>query len=770
VTPTDEGWEALKLAVEDALELPIEARAAHFDALFRDAARRAEATRLLNACERAAGSPIFELPAPGFAAPVVAEVDRREPELEKLRSALADRYTIGRELGRGGMATVYLARDERHGRSVALKLLRPELVPEVSPLGGAARFQREIEFAARLSHPHILPLYDSGATGGLLYYITPYVDGDTLRDRLRSGGRPPLDESLRLLRDVARALAHAHRQGVVHRDIKPSNILLSGEGDALVADFGVAKGLAAAQNPPGESEVDLTDGALVLGTPAYMAPEQVTGDPRIDHRADLYALGAVAYELLAGTPPFAGRPRHEQLAAHVSETPDPVATRRPDIPRGLADLVDRLLAKSPENRPRDADEVLRLLDAAVVHPESFSESVATSDRVRRPVPRPLRHVAVFIGLTVLWSSTPMTGSRSARTDPGASAGSPTENPATLAVAGPGLGALPGRARADGPSESGTTDREAYELFLRGRHLLNTRQRDGLFRSLEYFEAAIARDSAFARAHAGIADAWAFLGMFGHAPPHEAFPRARAAAERAIAIDSLLVEAHATLAHLLFVYEWNWPAAEAALERAIAIDPRYPLLRMYYASFLHSVGRPDEALAQLAAAKELEPLTPIGLLSGRIHVDAGRPEEAIPVLREAIEIDPRLDLAHQLLAHAHLRMGRGAEAIASMRRAAELSGARDSAQLAYVLAATGDTAEARRVLERVFEGGGPLDLLGFHFAMAYAGLGAADEAFRWLEAAYAQHASFMNLLGVSTGFESLRPDPRFDDMLRRMGLR
>jgi serine/threonine-protein kinase len=421
-----------------------------------------------------------------------------------------------------------------------------------------------------------------------------------------------------------------------------------------------------------------------------MAPEQVTGGPGIDHRADLYAFGAVAYELLTGAAPFAGRPRHEQLAAHLSEVPVPVAARQPDIPEALAALVDRLLAKHPGDRPRDAAEVLQLLDA---------------------------------------------------------------------------GPLPDR-----PAERSTEDRKAYELYLKGRYLANTRQREGLVRAVSYFEEAVTRDSAYALAYSGMADAWAFLGIFGHVPPRDAFPKARAAAERAIALDSRLVEGHATLAHLLFAYEWNWQAAESAFERAIALDPRYPTLRMYYASFLHSVGRPEEALAQLAVASEIDPLTPTGVLSGRIYVDTRRPDAAIRVLQEAIELDPRHDLAHQLLAHAYLQKGRPDEAIASMRRAATLSGARDLAQLAYVYARTGDTAEARRVLAGLLEGGEPLDLLGFHLAMAYAALGDSDRAFRWLEAAYAQHASFMNLLAVSTGFESLHSDPRFDHMLRRMGLR
>jgi len=217
-----------------------------------------------------------------------------------------------------------------------------------------------------------------------------------------------------------------------------------------------------------------------------------------------------------------------------------------------------------------------------------------------------------------------------------------------------------------------------------------------------------------------------------------------------------------------VCEWKWEAAGQAFERAIALDPRDATVRMYYAAYLHSIGRSDDALAQLDAAQALDPMAPTGLLSGRVYVDTHRPDAAIRVLQELVDLDPRRDLAHQLLAHAYLQKHMPAEAIASMQRAAALSGARDAAQLAYIFAATGDHGEARRILERLVVKS-RLELLGFHIAMAYAALGDVDEAFRWLERAYERHGSFMNLLAVTTGFDSLRADPRFSDLLRRMGL-
>jgi serine/threonine-protein kinase len=862
--------------VAQALELPVEERAACLAALCPDSAQRSLAERLLRACERAATSPIFDAPATIFAAPILAEMREHERAIpEPLRIALEGRYTIERELGRGGQATVYLARDERHGRLVALKVLHPAMVGDDGPWQNALRFQREIEFAARLSHPHILPLYDSGAVAGRLYYVTPYVDGESLRDRLRRTGRLPLPETLRVLRDVARALSHAHRQGLVHRDIKPANILITREGDALVSDFGVAKALAEAASPADAPDAELTGGALVLGTPAYMAPEQATGGPEVDPRADLYSFGVVAYELLIGATPFAGRERHEVLAAHISEPPPPLDAGANDLPAALATLVDRLLAKRPADRPRDAEEVLEWLDLVISNPMASASSARLTGR--RPwylgSGRALRLagvVTVVMTASVLiaaWSRRlgdagaeapsiavlPFANTRGTLDDAAFSDGLTDEltgalsrvpglevaaRQAATALARQGVGVatigerlgvatvLEGRVLRDGERlevttnlvatrdrrivwsetydvssrdvfavqeriardvvtalsprltgsppagtlvERGTDNVEAYQLYLKGRFLFNTRQRDGLSAALQHFTNAVALDSTYARAYAAIAEVHTLQGIFGYERPREASPKARAAATRAIALDSLLGEAYAALAHQLFVYEWNWSAAEPALERAIALSPRYPTARMYYASYLHSVGRPEEALAQLNAAREIDPITATGVLSGRVYVDTRRPDAAIRVLQEEVELDPRRDLAHQLLAHAYLQKGLHAAALASMRSAAALSGPRDSAQLAYIHAATGDDAEARRILERLVGSRPGLEMLGFHIAMAYAGLGEADEAFRWLESSYAEHGGFMNLLAVTTGFESVRSDPRFADLLRRMRL-
>ena len=229
----------------------------------------------------------------------------------RLTIALADCYRIERELGAGGMATVYLAEDLKHHRQVAIKVLRPDLAAALGP----DRFMQEIQIAARLQHPHILGVHDSGQADGFLYYVMPYIDGESLRERLARQGELPIHEAVRLLSEIADALAHAHSRGVVHRDIKPENVMLSGR-HALVMDFGVAKAVSAATGHNA-----LTTVGVALGTPAYMAPEQASADPHLDHRVDIYALGVVGYELLAGRPPFTGASPQQVLAAHVTQAP-----------------------------------------------------------------------------------------------------------------------------------------------------------------------------------------------------------------------------------------------------------------------------------------------------------------------------------------------------------------------------------------------------------------------------------------------------------------
>src|SRR5216117_1512227 len=273
--------------------------------------------------------------------------------LPTLVAALADRYTLDRELGRGGTAAVYLALDRKHQRQVAIKVLRPEVAAHL----GAERFLREIAIAARLTHPHILPLIDSGEAAGSLYYVMPYVRGESLRQRLARERRLPLKDALRIARELGAGLDYAHREGFIHRDVKPENVLLA-DGHAVIADFGIARAICQSCDGQNVTEVGLT-----IGTPEYMSPEQAAGDRDLDGRSDLYSLACVIYETLAGEPPFAGASARAVMAQHLSEAPPPLRARRPDAPAAVEQALARALAKDPADRFATVAQFVTALEA-----------------------------------------------------------------------------------------------------------------------------------------------------------------------------------------------------------------------------------------------------------------------------------------------------------------------------------------------------------------------------------------------------------------------
>jgi serine/threonine-protein kinase len=295
-----------------------------------------------------------------------------------LQTALAGSYTLERELGRGGMATVFLAQDLRHDRPVALKVLRPELAATLGP----ERFLREIKLAARLQHPHILTVHDSGESAGQLWFTMPFVEGESLRDRLRRERQLPVDVAVRIATEAARALEYAHRHGVMHRDIKPENLMLTTDGSTLVADFGIARALAGAEN-------QLTETGMAVGTPAYMSPEQASGDKSVDARTDIYSLGAVLYEMLAGEPPFTGPTAQAVIAKRFSEAAPRVRKARSSVPEALDAAVARALAPVAADRFESAEEFARALTSAtvtsaVVARNSSPAMVAATDAGVRP--------------------------------------------------------------------------------------------------------------------------------------------------------------------------------------------------------------------------------------------------------------------------------------------------------------------------------------------------------------------------------------------------
>jgi serine/threonine-protein kinase len=381
-------WQQLESLVDALLDTPPERRAALLaEVTGGDPDRRAELERLVAECERA--YPLLDRPAIERFGDLAAAPILRESQV------VAGRYRVTRELARGGMASVYLARDLKHDRDVAVKVVRGELAAAL----GSGRFLREIRIAAHLRHPHIVPLYDSGDADGLLYYVMPYESGQSLRARLRKEGQLPIDDAVAILRDVCDALAHAHEHGVVHRDIKPDNVLLTGR-HALVTDFGVAKALTPTEDAANQSDPQsgITAAGVMLGTPAYMAPEQASADPRIDHRADIYAVGVLGYEMLAGHPPFRGDTTPEMLAAQLSSAPEPLSVHRPDVPPSLGALIMKCLVKRPDDRWQRADDLVHRLE----HLDDPTPPAATGEarRPRRTFPRH-RSVAYALSLAAV---------------------------------------------------------------------------------------------------------------------------------------------------------------------------------------------------------------------------------------------------------------------------------------------------------------------------------------------------------------------------------
>ena len=781
------------------------------------------------------------------------------------------------------MAVVYLARDRKHDRSVALKVLLPHVAQAI----GAERFQREITIAAKLSHPHILPLHDSGEAGGMLYYVMPFMRGESLRDRISREGTLPVEAAVRIGVEVASALDRAHLEGVVHRDIKPENILLEG-GFAVVADFGIARVRSVAD------DASITQTGIALGTPTYMSPEQAVGAEDLDGRSDLYSLGCVMYEMLTGVPPYNGGSMRQMLIKHSMEPVPSLRDSHPEIPAHVSWAIARAMAKNPGDRFRTAGELSRALSRA-------SASVA----IRRTESLWGRVRSVFTRTasrsTTTRSSEPPVASPSVQT-PRASAtgggrmaspmgfGTPLVTtppgrmpidslavlPFTTIDGGPdgeylgegitesimnklsglaGLRVVPRsvvfryrgsaldpcaiglevharavvtgrilqrgdmivikaelvdsqtesqlwgdqynrkmadifavqeemateitrslRLKLSGEEQAGlakryTENAKAYQAYLRGRHHWNKRTVEGLRHALVHFQEAIDLDPNYALAYSGLSDTFNILGYYNTQRPHDAFPRGKAAAARALTLDDSLSEAHASMGYVQIFYDWDWEGASASLRRAMELNPKYATAHQWYSWYLFAMERFDEALDSLRRAQQLDPLSLIiNDHLGYAMLLAGKPNEALAQIIKTRELDPSFPWTYWRLGSVYLALGRLDESIDAYDMVVQKTdGGVGLGYKGLVCAMAGREDEARAVLARLESLSesryvGPLE-----FALVYAGLGRVDDAITWLRRAHDDRASDFARVKLLPWPAAVRGDPRFAALVRQIGL-
>jgi len=762
----------------------------------------------------------------------------------RLKAALTDRYRIERELGSGGMATVYLAEDLKHRRQVAIKVLRPELAASL----GVERFVREIEIAANLTHPHILPLFDSGSAEdptaippyrptAFLYYVMPFIKGESLRERIDREGKLDIKEAIRLTDQVASALSHAHELGLVHRDIKPENILL------------------ARDQAGGER---LTGTGIAVGTPAYMSPEQAMGVADVDARSDVYALGCVVYEMVSGRAPFEGATPQELLAKHAVDTAPSLRTSDPSIPLFLERAVGRALAKSPDERFQTAcafaealtseivvarvggrrrpwlaisGATIVLLAAAAlvlmnvlggpayerlavlpptnlmndpeqayfvqgVHNALISELqragvvvIARQSMLKyQNTGMQIREIAQELGVDALIQPSVMRAGDSVEievslvdgttqqyvADPiirrgdlrdverlyrGLTAAIATEIHATLA---PQAEAFLASARPVNP--------QAYEAYLKGQFHSDKYTPQDLEMALHYYQTALEIDPDYALAYVGIAYVWQDRAQFGMVPSNEALPRVRTALARALELDSTLVEAQADPAMKTWL-EWDWEAAETAFLRLIEFNPNDPGTRSTYSHFLLITKRPTEALEQSELAIEADPFGEgIQAWHAMVLYMVRRYDDAIAQCQRLLRMSPNNGLALSGLWLVYEAKGMYDESLAAAQSFFSVLGYTQAEEaLASGYAEGGYRGAMRHLGDTLATVRNVTYVLPTDIALAHALAGENSRALDWLEQGFEERDPGMPYLGAVPIYDPLREDPRFQDLVRRMGL-
>ena len=748
-------------------------------------------------------------------------------------------FEIEAEIGAGGMGVVYRAKDLRLRRTVALKVLPPHLLADPSQ---QERFLREARAASALNHPNIVTVYEVDTSDGVDFIAMEYLEGKSLDQLIGAGSLDPA-RALRYARQIAEGLAAAHGRGITHRDVKPRNILVTLGDTVKILDFGLAN-VIAPQDPDSEAltQSKITGPGHVLGTVAYMSPEQARGQ-KLDARSDIFSFGIVFYEMLAGQGPFRGQSAAEVLSAILRDKPPPLRTARPDLPGGIERIVDKALEKDPDYRYQDMREVLAdlkrlerdagpaVVPGAAVRPahrpgrqrgralavlplanlsrdpeqEYFAdgmtdELIAQLAQIRalrvtsrtsamrykgtnRSMPEIARDLQVD---TVVEGSVLRSGDRvritaqliHAPTDRHLWAQSferdcrdvlRLQSEVARAIAHEIQVRLTPqeRSRLKGAR---AVDPEAHDAYLKGRFFWNKFSEGGFTKAMEYFQQATEKDPTHAGAHAGLADCLMMLGWYSFVAPHEAFPRARAAAAKALEIDNALAEAHVSLALVKWVYEWDWLGGGRAHQRAIELNPSHANAHQQYSWYLAALGRHEEAMTEATRALELDPLS-LGAAAtvGIRSYDSRQYDKAIEQLLLTLEMDSSFMPAHLYLGRACVQKGMHTQALAAFQKLVDSAGQNPHylAALAYAHAAAGQRVPAQELIAQLEELSNTKYVSAYQMAAIYAALRDGNEALRRLETAYEEHSALLCCITIDPLFDFLRADQRFRDLLRRM---